>query len=79
MVYGGGEARVFAAAAGGGAEVAAGVVAVAGLDPLLAAEVPEVAFSALAATAADFAVGAAAVPFVTDDGVLAFTAGIAVA
>jgi hypothetical protein len=54
-------------------------VAVAGLEPLFAAGGADVAFSALAATAADFAVGTAAVPVAADDGALAFTAGIAVA
>lgn len=98
MVYGGGEAGAFAAeadgvevAAGvlavtgvcgeGGDEVgvAAGVVVLAGLEPPFTADV---AFSALAAIAADLADGAAAVAVVgtaADDGPLALAGGIAVA
>lgn len=87
MVYGGGEADVFAAAEGVEVEpgVAAGVAVVAGAEPLFAADAPapDVAFSALAATAADLADGAAAVPFdvAAGDGALAvvLTAGMAVA
>lgn len=65
--------------------VAAGAVALAGLEPLFVADapVPDVAFSALAATAADLADGAAALPFevVADDDALALglAAGMAVA
>jgi hypothetical protein len=84
-VYGGGDAGAFEEEADG-ADVAAGVLAVtgacgdadeAGVAPPLAADV---AVSALAATAADFALGAAAVPLVAvvHDGVLALL-GMAVA
>jgi hypothetical protein len=103
VVYGGGDAGAFAAAADADAEVAAGVLAVtgacgaceadvgvaagvlpgvvvlAGLEPLFTADV---AFSALAAIAADLALGAAAAPVVVaaaDDGALALAGGMAVA